>query len=166
MSTKLVPLNIGNSQTNGAFTLNYDMMASSNDSFVQSWYGEYKLPNSTIAVKNGKNIENDKDAVLKNGYIGVVFNMICIDYDSTGKVVRRTSYNQPDTNKTNSNNTTEWDYEGYLGFRIPGTSVSSLNPVSLQLEQGKWDISNDIYQRIKGTVVLYDTDARAADDFD
>ena len=166
MSSKLVPLNIGNAKTNGAFTLNYDMMASSNDNFVQSWYGEYKLPNSTIAVKNGKDIENDKDAVLNNGYIGVVFNITCIDYDSTGKIVRKTSYNQKDTNKANSTNTTEWDYEGYLGFRTPGTTVSNSNPVSIQLEQGKWNISNDIYQKIKGTVVLYDTDSRAADDFD
>ena len=157
MSKKLEELTIGKT-----FTLTEKMMSTSYDKFVQAWYGEFKLPNSTIAIKKGtKNIT--ENAIKKDGYIGVVFTINCIDIDAqNGKLVRTTSYNQNDKKASSTTNTTEWDYEGFLGFRSPGSNAE----LTLQLEKGTWYIYNDTYNTIKGTVILYDTDARAAQDYD
>lgn len=169
LSTKLEPLVIGSND--GSFKLGSNMMATRSDDFIQSWYGEYKLPNSTIAVLKDKSIY-DKDAVLTDGYIGVAFKIECIDYEGSTKK-RVTSYNQNDTNKANSANTTQWDYEGFLGFRNPGTKITSDESIKVQLEKGTWSVYDDnndykynTYQQVKGCVVLYDADARAAQDFD
>ena len=159
MSTKLEGLNIGTDT--GTVILNTKMMSTSNDRFIQAWYGDFKLPNFTIAIDKGiKDISNE--SIKKDGYIGVVFTIKCLDYEN-GKLVRTTSYNQNDKVATNQNNTSEWDYEGYLGFRSPGNDATN---ITLQLEKGTWYIDNAVYQNIKGTVVLYDTDQRAALDFD
>lgn len=151
LSTKNQPITI---QTGKPFKLTKDMMASNDitNNFVQSWYGEFKLPNSTVAIKQGGNINNP----LNDGYIGVKFNIVC--KDSNGMSL---SYN---TNNKNSSdpNTTQWDYEGYMGVEY-GKNVDNLR---LQLEKGVWEMDNSRYNDIKGTVVLFDLDNRAANDFE
>lgn len=157
MSSQLEPLNIG-SKT--GFTLNTNMMSRANNNFIQAWYGEFKLPNSTIAVK-GENVSKP----LTDGYIGVIFNIECID--NKGKTNEKIiSYNTDNKNANPSINTTQWDYEGFLGFDSPGKSVDDVGDIILQLEKENWKINNTIYQDIKGTVVLFDTDNRASNDFD
>lgn len=157
MSAQLEPLAVG---SNSGFKLNSKMMSTADNKFIQAWYGEFKLPNSTIAVK-GSDVSNP----YTNGYIGVVFNITSIDKDSNNKVIREISYNQNNNNAAEDKreNTTQWDYEGYLGFTNYGNTVDS---ITLQLEKGDWKIDNSRYQDIKGTVVLYDTDNRASNDFD
>lgn len=157
MSAQLEPLAVG---SNSGFKLNSKMMSTADNKFIQAWYGEFKLPNSTIAVK-GSDVSNP----YTNGYIGVVFNITSIDKDSNNKVIREISYNQNNNNAAEDKreNTTQWDYEGYLGFTNYGNKVDS---ITLQLEKGDWKIDNSRYQDIKGTVVLYDTDNRASNDFD
>lgn len=158
MSDKLEPLNIGTSSEEG-FTLNYKMMSTADDNFIQAWYGEFKLPNSTIAVE-GNNISKP----LTDGYIGVKFDIKCVD--SNGTVI---SYNTENKNlKTEDQiNTTQWDYEGYLGLEAAGKPAGNL---SIQLEKGTLTVNendtNPKYSDIKGTVVLFDIDNRAANDFD
>lgn len=46
MSTNLENLSI-----DGTMRLNQKMMSISSNKFVQAWYGEFKLPNSTIALE-------------------------------------------------------------------------------------------------------------------
>ncbi len=156
LSTKLIKLNISSasgvdlSKDNGA-------MATGNDNYIQAWYGEFKLPNSTIAVEvDGNDINNP----LTDGYIGVIFDITCTDKGTGSDIVVK--YSNSDQSASSSTNTSQWDYEGYLGFNSPGSTASGL---SLQLEKGTWNIDNDTYNKIKGTVILYDTDARAANDF-
>lgn len=153
MSTQLEPLVIG---SNEGFTLNSKMMSCADNNFIQAWYGEFKLPNSTIATKGSISDQ------LTDGYIGVKFEIECID--NKGKSNEKTiSYNAENKNADPKTNTTQWDYEGFLGFSNPGNNAENL---TLQLEKGTWNINNDIYEKIKGTVVLFDTDNRAANDFD
>ena len=145
------------------FTLSSNMMTFHNVdvSYIQTWYGEFKLPNSTIVVEKGGNINNP----LTNGYIGVKFDIKCkTTLKSSGKTVT-ISYNQNDRNKDKSiiPNTTQWDYEGYLGIQSGKELEGTLR---IQLENGIWNINKDRYNDIRGTVILYDTDNRAAEDFD
>lgn len=158
MSNKLNNLNISNQ--NG-FELNTKMMAINESGFVQSWYGEFKLPNSTIAVKSGDS--PNKDNILSDGYIGVKFNIVA--EDTVNSVTKSISYNTNDLARTtNQDNTTQWDYEGFLGFDQVGQRLS--NELKVQLEKGIWNINTDeLYNAIKGTVILYNTDDRAANDF-
>ena len=161
MSEQLEPLKIGSSE---GFTLDYKMMNTSNDNFIQSWYGEFKLPNSTIATENG-NVSKP----LTDGYVGVKFNIECIDTDSSSKV-KTISYNTNNKNASPNTNTSQWDYEGYLGFSNPGSAAGD---IALQLEKGTWTVNDNNsgtnkakYTDIKGTVALFDLDNRAANDFD
>lgn len=160
MSEQLEPLKIGSSE---GFTLDYKMMNTSNDNFIQSWYGEFKLPNSTIATENG-NVSKP----LTDGYVGVKFNIECIDTDSSSKV-KAISYNTNNKNANPDTNTSQWDYEGYLGFSSPGSAAGD---ISIQLEKGTWTVNDNNsgskakYTDIKGTVALFDLDNRAANDFD
>ena len=148
------------------FTLSSNMMTFHNVdvSYIQTWYGEFKLPNSTIVVEKGGNINNP----LTNGYIGVKFDIKCKttlkSAGNAGKTVT-ISYNQNDRDKDKSiiPNTTQWDYEGYLGIQSGKELEGTLR---IQLENGIWNINKDRYNDIRGTVILYDTDNRAAEDFD
>ena len=161
MSDKLQAISVSN---NKSFELNKNMMSiNSSNNFIQAWYGEFKLPNSTIVAEN-----NNISKPLSDGYIGVKFNIKCVDKNKDGNVIRTISYNQNNRNDKDSSgrirqNTTQWDYEGYLGFNSPGNEANGLK---LQLENGTLNINNDIYNKIKGTVVLFDIDNRAANDFD
>lgn len=155
MSDQLEPLKVGSSS---GFTLNSKMMSTADNKFIQAWYGEFKLPNSTIAVE-GSNISKP----LTDGYIGVKFEITSIDKDANQNVIRKISYNQNNKNAEKQTNTTQWDYEGFLGFTNYGNEVDK---ITLQLEKGNWEINNSTYQKIKGSVVLFDTDNRAANDFD
>lgn len=156
MSTQLEPINISN---NSGFDLTYKMMGISDNNFIQSWYGEFKLPNSTIAVKKGSSINNP----LTDGYIGVKFEITCTD-ELNGKTTT-ISYNTNDKKANPSDNTTQWDYEGFLGFTNFGHQLEN-GSITLQLEKGNLSLDNDMYNFIKGTVVLFDIDNRAANDFD
>lgn len=156
MSDKLQPISISN---NKSFELNKNMMSiNSTNNFIQAWYGEFKLPNSTIVVQN-----NNISDTLTDGYIGVKFDIKCVDKDKDGIVKRAISYNQNNRNASPNINTTQWDYEGYLGFNSPGNDANGLK---LQLESGTLNIDQSTYEKIKGTVVLFDIDNRAANDFD
>ena len=148
------------------FTLSSNMMTFHNVdvSYIQTWYGEFKLPNSTIVVEKGGNINNP----LTNGYIGVKFDIKCKTTLKTAGNAGKTvtiSYNQNDRDKDKSiiPNTTQWDYEGYLGIQSGKELEGTLR---IQLENGIWNINKDRYNDIRGTVILYDTDNRAAEDFD
>ena len=160
MSDQLEPLEIGSSD---GFTLNYKMMSTSGTNFLQAWYGEFKLPNSTIAVEG-----NNLSKPLTDGYIGVIFDIQCIDNKGTSNE-KRLRYNQNNKNANPNTNTTQWDYEGFLGFSNPG---SKSGDISIQLEKGTWIVNDDNvlpkakYIDIKGTVALFDIDNRAANDFD
>lgn len=124
-----------------------------NDAAI-TYYGEYKLPNSTIAVKVDNNGNYDINKPLTNGYIGVVFDIKAHESNGVDLVYGKNSYK-------GQTNTSQWDYEGYLGLSNPGNSYST----SMKLEKGTWKIDNDTYNKIKGTVILYDTDTRASNDF-
>jgi len=159
MSTDLEPLNIASSQ--GYFTLTDKMMSVSDTLYNQAWYGEFKLPNTTIAVKKGDSIRN----ALQDGYLAVKFDIQCLDFDESGSAT--VSYNQNDKSLIQQENTTQWDYEGYLGFSMLGQKLTENNSLRLQLEKGIWKISTDEeYKFVKGTVVLYDLDHRASSDFE
>ena len=153
LSSKEEELKIGKEE----FFLTDNMVTLDDSGYIQSWYGEFKLPNTTVAVKNGDNV----DKHLKDGYIGVKFEIICYD-QKLGQNIYYDSENKAASPKTN---TTQWDYEGYLGFSNPGQSVNENSSLRIQLEKGIWSISNQsLYDFVKGTVLLYDIDARAADD--
>lgn len=155
MSTKQESLNIGSSS--GEFSLTDSMMALDDDGYIQTWYGEFKLPNTTIAVRAGDNVDN----ALKDGYIGVKFDISCFDASLSETI----SYNVLNKSVNNAPNTTQWDYEGYLGFSNPTQPINQDSSLRLQLENGIWVIDNqDTYNFVRGTVLLYDIDARAADD--
>lgn len=144
-----------------------DMITMSDHGFIQSWYGEFKLPNSTIAVEvddSGSVI--DINNPLKDGYIAVKFDMRCIDTytDTNGsKQTVTIEYNRKNANDSREN-TTQWDYEGYLGFDV---NKQNLQDLKLQLEKGTYTVgTQDRYNQIKGTVAFFDIDSRAADDFE
>lgn len=142
------------------FTLNIDSMCTNYSGYVQSWYGEFKLPNTTIAVADGGSVTKP----LTDGYIGVKFDIKCIYiYDTQTTEV---SYNTPNKNASGTN-TTQWDYEGYLGFKNAGKDVTGNDGLYLQFPKGKLMISSqDIYEKIRGTVVFFDLDNRASNDFE
>lgn len=155
LSKKQEGLNIGSSSKE--FDLTDSMMALDDSGYVQTWYGEYKLPNTTIAVRNGDSINN----ALTDGYIGIKFDITC--YDT--KINQTISYSALNKSANSAINTTQWDYEGYLGFSNPGQQVTTDTSLRIQLEKGIWSInSQELYDFVKGTVILYDIDNRAADD--
>ena len=172
LSTQLQELNLSNStaiydgtgNSSGWFELNDNMVTLGNNNYIQAWYGEFKLPNSTIAVEQGKSVNNP----LTNGYVGVRFEVRCVDTTTdTSKVGNTISYNQNDKNASGQN-TTQWDYEGFMGFNTPGTELktSNNNNLRLQVENGIWNIDTQAqYDIAKSTVVFFDLDNRAADDF-
>ncbi|MEG1058572.1 MAG: hypothetical protein RSE57_00070 [Clostridia bacterium] len=157
MSDKLETINISKS-----FDLTKEMMSSSDNKFIQAWYGEFKLPNSTVAVGGfGSSINNP----LKNGYIGVKFDLVAVS-GKDGKVKISYNQNNRDKDKKEITNTTEWDYEGYLGIKS-GEAVSPSNMAIIPLENAEWKITDQAkYNEIKGTVALFDLDNRAANDFE
>ncbi len=149
-------------------TLTQEMMEQADNNFVQIWYGEYKLPNSTIVIGKGTdgkyNINRDR---LTGGYIGIKFDIKVYEYKSSTmtetNISKVLSYSQNDKNASSNTNTSQWDYEGFLGFSNPG---SSANNIKVSLEKGVWTLNDTMYNKIKGTVLLYDTDATASSDYD
>ena len=145
-------------------TLRYNMATPTNNNAAITYYGEYKLPNSTIAVKVDSNGDYDINKPLTDGYIGVIFDISTyvgnvIDNGIEKAVVLKYLQNTQDTP-----NTSQWDYEGFLGFTNYGSKVKA-GEISLRLEKGIWNITDTIYNKIKGTVILYDMDERAAEDY-
>lgn len=154
MSTKLEPLTVSTKMV-----LTNKSMSTNNTSFLQAWYGEFKLPNSTIAVSTiPGNPNNNVNNPYKDGYIGVIFDIQCID--SGGFTI---AYNASDKSANSSMNTSQWDYEGFMNFQNPGSPASAIR---YQLQKDMWLIDNTRYQDVKGTVVLFDIDNRAANDFE
>lgn len=140
--------------------LNSKMRAISDNNYNQIWYGEFKLPNSTIAVMKD---EVDLNKKLTNGYIAVKFDIEVTDKYSDGSNIT-IRYGQNDKAAVNQTNTSQWDYEGYLGFNNPGHEATGL---TLRLDTGVvWNINNDIYNKLKGTVMLYDASAKASSDYE
>ena len=144
-----------------AIKLENAMMCTNNDGFIQTWYGEYKLPNSTILLREE---ETNLNNYLKDGYCGVVFYIGVVEIRSDSTVVM--CYNTNDKKDSRQYNTTEWDHEGFLGFKQSNIGSKLQGTLNLQLAKGIWNIDDDTYQKIKGTVLLYDLDNRAASDFD
>lgn len=131
-----------------------------------TYYGEYKLPNSTIAVKVDKDGKYNINSPLKNGYIGVVFDIVA--YSGTATINGKAedivlSYSKD--SKVNSPNTSQWDYEGFLGYTGYGKEVKK-GTLNMKLEKGVWNITNKAYNDIKGSVILYDMDKRADTDYE
>ncbi|MCX8074793.1 MAG: hypothetical protein N2749_04310 [Clostridia bacterium] len=149
----------------GTMRLTKKMMSISANTFVQAWYGEFKLPNSTIAIERGT---SDLNKPLKDGYIGVKFNIVCVDNPSSNPVRLGYSYNNKVQGTTTEiPNTSQWDYEGYLGFTKAGQTITDTNYLVLQLEKGTLRVIDQAtYSKVKGTVVLFDLDSRAATDFE
>lgn len=137
------------------------------DGDYQTYYGEYKLPNSTIAVPSGA-VLNETNK-LKDGYIGVIFEIKSkFKYSGT---IYNLNYSQNMDRDTDivynphtpeACNSSQWEYEGYLKQQYNKKFASA----KLQLEKGIWQIDRATYDQIKGTVVLFDLDARASSDFD
>ena len=138
--------------------LNKNMMATSDNQFAQIWYGEYKLPNSTITVPEGEtNLATEK---LTNGYIAVKFDIKVTDEFTT------IAYGQNNRNSSGNeiHNTSQWDYEGYLGYN--GSNGANASDLKLRLDKGQMmNINDNKYNLLKGTVMLYDADARADSDY-
>lgn len=132
---------------------------SENDTAI-TYYGEYKLPNSTIAVLVDENGRYNINTPLSNGYIGVVFDIYANEANKTVLSYGKNSY-IPGGSTVANPNTSQWDYEGYLGISKPGSEYST----TLRLEKGTWQIDNTMYNKIKGTVMLYDIDNKASNDF-
>ena len=135
-------------------------MCTNYSGYVQSWYGEFKLPNTTIAVADGGSVTKP----LTDGYIGVKFDIKCVyKYDTQTTEV---SYNTPNKNAKGTN-TTQWDYEGYLGFKNAGKKVAESDGLYLQFPKGKLLVpSQSVSEQIRGTVVFFDLDNRASNDFE
>ena len=159
LSDKLQKLSIG---SKNGFTLTENMMSYYQDpSYIQTWYGEFKLPNSTIVVDKNN---NDINKPLTNGYIGVKFNIECITKQKDTTIIIGYDQNDRDSSGNEILNTTQWDYEGYLGIQS-GRNFSG--DLRIQLENGVWRIKDqNTYNKVRGTVILYDTDNRAANDFE
>ena len=151
----------------------YSTTLATDNGNVITYYGEYKLPNSTIAVEVDATGKYDINKPLKNGYIGVIFDITAM----SGKVTTENGVEQQITLSYSQNskydettekylpNTSQWDYEGYLGFKDVGKVLSKSSMI--KLEGGNWTISSNItYNAIKGTVILYDIDEKAATDYE
>lgn len=189
MSTKTVSLS---NKVTDKMVLDKQTMSISNNTFVQTWYGEYKLPNSTIAVEVTRDSAGketyDINKPLTDGYIGVIFDIKAkVSEDENDASSIWLGYNIEDKEKSASTNNSQWDYEGYAGYTSYGKSIDSYNGLlKMQLEKGLWDLKTTIrttkipstlstpvaatseyyfYNKIKGTVILYDADNRAANDF-
>lgn len=162
-------INIQKLKISGEYTLDSNTMITTSDAgFIQSWYGEFKLPNSAIALAEDENGKVDINKPLTDGYIGVKFDIYCTDTykdSATGdSTVVTLSYNRNNKNDGRTN-TTQWDYEGYMNYDV--NNQNSFTNMKLRFEKGTLTIANnEDYQKIRGTVVFYDTDARAAEDFD
>lgn len=175
LSSELLYIDISSSK---GFDLDSRFMTTSYTNFIQTWYGEFKLPNSTIAV-NSNNDNGNKHRDLNDpyidGYIGIKFDITCSDSQSNQKADYMKNdddlYRGKDkdgndlTNPTSKANTSQWDYEGNFGFNNVGSSFTSF---PYTLEKGSWNITSAQWNtdRVKSTVVLYDTDLRAEDDFE
>ena len=142
--------------------LKYNMATvSSNGSYIV-YYGEYKLPNSTIAVEVNKDGKYNINEPLKNGYIGVKFKISAF----AGQIDEKNIQLSYATNTNDFENTSQWDFEGYLGYTKRGKALSQNDGLKIKLENGNLNInSNEMYNLVKGMVILYDIDARAANDF-
>lgn len=147
-------------------TLTKEMATANINNTAITYYGEYKLPNSTIAVEVDKNGKYDINEHLKDGYIGVVFDIVAysgtINIDNLSQEVLL-SYSK--NTKKDKPNTSQWDYEAFLGYTEYGSIVTD-GKLKIKLEKGVWEITDEIYNSIKGSVILYDMDNRAATDYE
>ena len=116
----------------------------------QLWVGRYRLPSTTFVVnKNEKELKNK----LQDGYLGVKFNIKCIQKNGPEEIILDYSQNDKQDNRPN---TSQFDMEGNLG-----ANYGVENNLSIKLEKGDLNIPNDLYNKLKGTVLLYDLDRYA-----
>ncbi len=147
-------------------TLTKDMATVSNNGSSITYYGEYKLPNSTIAVRVDENGNYDINKPLKDGYVGVIFNIVAYSGAiNVDELTQNVLLDYSKNTKENQPNTSQWDYEGFLGYTDYGQKVKD-GTLKMKLEKGNWNITDDIYNAIKGSVILYDIDQRAATDYE
>jgi len=161
LSTKSISL--GNLRN---IVLTKDMATVSDNGSYITYYGEYKLPNSTIVVKVDKDGSYDINSPLKDGYIGVIFDILA--YSGTvnvGELSQEVLLSYSKNTKENQPNTSQWDYEGFLGYTGYGKKVKD-GTIYMKLEKGNWSITDEIYNSIKGSVMLYDLDQKAATDYE
>lgn len=131
------------------------------DGAVTTYYGEYKLPNTTIAVKV-ENGEYDINSPLTNGYIGVIFDMSA-GSKTDDSFKESTSYvDKADiTDKFGG----MWQLENYYG----GKTEFKLEKATINVQRHNEDTDTytytDLGKKMLGTVILYDADARASDDY-
>ncbi|MNP47655.1 hypothetical protein D3C76_1417200 [compost metagenome] len=130
------------------------------------------MPNSTIVVNSAN---KDLNNPLKDGYLAVKFDIKCVDdpnntpTNTSDDITLQYGNNNKQKGSTSTiPNTSQWDYEGFLGFSTPGNYLSNSNYLLMQLERGTFRLSDDnLYnEKIKGTVLMYDLDSRAATDFE
>ena len=113
--------------------------------------------------------ENVFSITAKAGTYGKNSTPISLSYGAATKTYSEINANRKgaDLLKTiDVANTSQWDYEGYLGFKNFGYTATFTAATSIRLEDGQWSLSNDLYKKIKGTVILYDADDRAATDYE
>lgn len=129
---------------------------------VTTYYGEYKLPNTTIAVKVDSEGKYNINEPLTNGYIGVIFDMSA-GSKKTGSYEESTSYDSGDGGI--------WKLEQYFGgkteFKLQN-GVVELKEKELNPSTNKYEYTDKDSEKAKqmiGTVILYDADARASDDY-
>lgn len=129
---------------------------------VTTYYGEYKLPNTTIAVEVNEKGEYNINSPLANGYIGVIFDM------SAGSITdnvfdESTSYvNKADiTDKFGG----MWQLENYYGGKTEFKLEKATIAVQIHNKETGAYTYTDFGQKMLGTVILYDADARASDDY-
>ena len=120
---------------------------------ITTYYGEYKLPNTTIAVANDGNGNYPINNPLTDGYLGVRFNISASHsiYEATPSSVY----------KSDAGNI--WAHESYSGYEKQDNG--SIKYGKIRLEKGVLQINAANQDIIHGTVVLYDLDAKASDDY-
>lgn len=149
-------------------TLRADGMSTEGE-YGMTLYGEYKLPNSTIVIDATTGNIADPNTYLKNGYIGVKFDISYNDPTVAGDndIIRYSNNLKKKAMPFESiKHTTQWDFEGYLGSKYNMIGDRSYSKQAyMKLENGTWNINDNVYREILGTVVLFDLDSRAATDF-
>lgn len=129
---------------------------------VTTYYGEYKLPNTTIAVEIDEDGKYDINNPLTDGYIGVIFDL------SAGSIKKGVF--DESTFYVNKNKITEtfggmWQLENYYGGKTEFKLEKATIAVQIHNKETGAYTYTDLGQKMLGTVILYDADARASDDY-
>ena len=125
-----------------------------------------KINNERHCVKCDAKLDENAKVIAKIIKNENVYYLIIQKESGEYDYIERVSYNTPNKNASGTN-TTQWDYEGYLGFKNAGKGVTGNDGLYLQFPKGKLLISSQsTYEQIRGTVVFFDLDNRASNDFE